>query len=200
MGVEVDVYVVRCHQIVCHSRIGKVNYGFPHKGLSLGDMKSTITFPENPTPDDVARGEYHPAAFSQQAFKPDENETGYKQYSFNPYDAMDNYGGRPIITTVVDAVSHFDKMIEAQPLWKEHKGFMRTKKILELFLDPMYNWELNEEDNEEDNEDHEDNEDNEEDEEDNEDNEEEGDKDPILEAWAAQAASRDKHTVMFWWY
>ena len=43
---------------------------------------------------------------------------------------MDNYGGRPIITTVVDAVSHFDKMIEAQPLWKEHKGFMRTKKIL----------------------------------------------------------------------
>ena len=45
-----------------------MNVKIAERGLGLHDMKSTITFPENPTPDDVARGEYHPAAFSQQAF------------------------------------------------------------------------------------------------------------------------------------
>lgn len=83
-------------------------------------------------------GTFHPAAFSQHAFNNDEEGTGYKQYSFNPFTTTDPYGGTPVITRLVNVVSHFNRMIQTQPLWKTHKGFKRTKKMLEILLDDIY--------------------------------------------------------------
>lgn len=130
MGVELDIFVVCHYQVVLHSRIGKVNQmpssenavEFEHLRSSLNDDINSFS---------------HPAAFGQHAFNPDDDETGYKNYRFEPKTTTDPYGGKPIISTISETLNHFNKMIEHQPLWKKHKGFIRTKKMLEILYDDV---------------------------------------------------------------
>lgn len=144
MGVDCDIYVVACHQVILHSRIGKVNGCCHVPGeVNIEDIESILPKKSKPKDDKLGGnifhpGTFHPAAFSQHAFNNDEEGTGYKQYSFNPFTTTDPYGGTPVITRLVNVVSHFNRMIQTQPLWKTHKGFKRTKKMLEILLDDIY--------------------------------------------------------------
>jgi len=130
MGVELDIFVVCHYQVVLHSRIGKVN-GMPssENAVNFEHLRSSLN-------DDI-NSFNHPAAFGQHAFNPDDDETGYKNYSFEPKTTTDPYGGKPIISTISETLNHFNKMIEHQPLWKKHKGFIRTKKMLEILYDDV---------------------------------------------------------------
>jgi len=129
MGVELDIFVVCHYQIVLHSRIGKVN------GMPLS--QNSVEFEDLSSITDDADSFTHPAAFGQHAFNPDDNETGYKNYRFEPKTTTDPYGGKPIISTISETLNHLNKMIEHQPLWKQHKGFIRTKKMLEILYDDV---------------------------------------------------------------
>lgn len=130
MGVELDIYVVSCYQVILHSRIGKIN--------GIKNTKNEITFEDIKRIDDDKPSIIHPAGFSNHVFNPDNNETGYLNYSFDPNKTETPYGEKPIISTITETLSHFNKMQTQQIFWKQHTGFIRTKKMIEILYQSLY--------------------------------------------------------------
>ena len=128
MGVELEIFVVANRSIYLQSRVGRVSgmYPSPEGGVDLGDIESTVEVKENPDDYELKYAD-HPAGFYTEVFE------GEFSNLFNPYKTIDSYGCKSVITKIAHTVEHFNKMIETNPLWKKHIGFMRTKAMLELF-------------------------------------------------------------------